>query len=116
MKKWMKKALLTILIATAMISTSAAAIISTYSAMAENEAIQSVAGDEIEGLRMVDGASIRIGKPLGLRFIAEMTEEVYTGLTTKEDGVTKKMGMIIVPYEYLSDATNFSGGSSDVTA
>ena len=112
----MKKALLTILIATAMISTSAAAIISTYSAMAENEAIQSVAGDEIEGLRMVDGASIRIGKPLGLRFIAEMTEEVYTGLTTKEDGVTKKMGMIIVPYEYLSDATKFSGGSSDVTA
>ena len=70
------------------------------------------ASETIEANRfeMVEGASIRISSPKGLRFIAEMGADVYTDLTTEEDGVEKKMGMFIIPQSYLNDATKYSNG------
>ncbi len=113
MKKWMKRTLLTVLMAMAMISTSAAAIISTYSLAAGEDAAQNVSVSETTGFKMVEGAAIRIGKPFGLRFIAEMSSEVYADLMTSETGVEKKMGMFIVPYDYLSDSSKFTNGEAD---
>ena len=55
-------------------------------------------------------ASIRFVEPRGLRFVTEIGTKVYTELMAEEDGVSKKMGMFIMPYSYLDDATKFSDG------
>ena len=65
---------------------------------------------ELNRFEMVEGASIRISSPKGLRFIAEMGEDVYADLTSEENGVEKKMGMFIIPQSYLSDSTKYSNG------
>ncbi len=65
---------------------------------------------EYSRFEMVEGASIRTAAPKGLRFIAEMGEDVYEELTTKEDDVVKKMGMYIVPASYLNDSSKYSNG------
>ena len=59
---------------------------------------------------MVEGAGIRLAEPKGLRFIAEMGSDIYTDLTTEEDGITKKMGMFIMPASYLRDSSKYSNG------
>ena len=102
MKKMTKNTLLSLLTATALGATTAAALtIGTYTAASVNAATTQEAA-----FRMVDGASIRMAKPLGLRFMAEMEEEVYEDLMQEEAGVSKKMGMFIVPYSYLDEYTN----------
>lgn len=65
---------------------------------------------KLNRFEMVEGASIRISSPKGLRFIAEMGEDVYADLTSEENGVEKKMGMFIIPQSYLSDSTKYSNG------
>ena len=64
---------------------------------------QTLAATETTGFKMVEGASIRTTDPLGLRFIAELGQQEYTDLTTPENGVTKKMGMFIMPWSYISE-------------
>ena len=63
---------------------------------------------------MLDGASIRLAAPKGLRFIAEMGSEVYADIIKEESGVEKKMGMYIMPYSYLSDPAMYSDGETGV--
>ena len=60
-------------------------------------------------------ASIRVVEPRGLRFVAEIGSNIYADLMKEENGVEKKMGMFIVPYTYLSDATKFSDGATGVS-
>ena len=62
-----------------------------------------LAGTETTGFKMVEGAAIRCNEPLGLRFVAELGEREYIDLTTPENGVTKKMGMFIMPWNYVSE-------------
>ena len=76
-----------------------------------------LAGSGTAGFKMVEGASIRCSDPLGLRFIAELGESEYADLKTEESGVTKKMGMYIMPWEYVSEngelsVTDYSSVSS----
>ena len=97
MKKMTKSMLLSLLMATTFATTVAAAAISIDNA----KATESNAVVETADFRMVDGASIRMASPLGLRFIAEMTDDVYEDLITAESGVDKKMGMFIAPYSYF---------------
>ena len=107
MKKWIKKALLSMCATTAVVTVSAAtAILDVKTSVGETNTAETTGYFE-----MVDGASIRMAKPLGLRFIAEMSKDVYTDLTTTETGVTKEMGMFIVPYTYLADATQYTDGT-----
>ena len=107
MKKMTKSMLLSLLMATTFATTVAAATISINTA----KATASNAVEETADFRMVDGASIRMASPLGLRFIAEMTDDVYEDLITAESGVDKKMGMFIAPYSYFD---GFDGNYQDV--
>ena len=109
MKKLFKKALLSMFIATATVTASVAATnLWTASAADEQSAVDTIR------FEMVDGAAIRLQAPNGLRFIAELGKETYNDLMTEETGVEKKMGMFIMPYEYLSDATKYSDGATGV--
>ena len=94
MNKWIKQALLSACIASAMLTISAATALMPAAADATLDTTR---------FEMVDGAAIRLKTPNGLRFMAEMGADTYENLTKKETGVQKKMGMFIVPYEYLSD-------------
>ena len=95
MKKNIRKALLSVLIGTtAVTAASATALLTTSTASAETVTTR---------FEMVDGASIRYGDPLGLRFIMELGQQEYTELTASEDGVTKKVGMYIMPWSYISE-------------
>lgn len=116
----MKKLTKNLLLSALAVSTAATAItavaFNTFTSnkvSASNETEATIAAD---GFEMVDGASIRMASPLGLRFIAEMGADVYSDLMTAETGVDKKMGMIIVPYEYLSDASQYTNGETDMKA
>ncbi|MBE5739308.1 MAG: hypothetical protein E7349_00470 [Clostridiales bacterium] len=95
MKKKTQKALLSALIVASAATLAAATVLSAKIAVAE------VAGTT--RFEMVEGASIRYSEPLGLRFIAELGEQEYADLTTPENGVTKKMGMYIMPWESISE-------------
>ena len=112
MNKKMKKALLSML-TSAMVVTASAATMLCVDVAVDNKAAASTTEQSV-GFTMVDGASIRMATPLGMRFIAEMDDEVYEDLMTKEANVEKKMGMFIMPYEYLSDASQYSNGSTGV--
>ena len=59
-------------------------------------------------------ASIRLAEPRGLRFVAEMGQDVYDDLMLDEDGIEKKMGMFIVPYDYLDQDNKYVNGEQDV--
>ena len=109
MKKIFKKALLSMFIATATITASVATT-NLWTASAADE--QNAA--DATRFEMVDGAAIRLVSPNGLRFIAELGEETYNDLMTEETGVEKKMGMFIMPYEYLSDPAKYSDGETGV--
>lgn len=102
MKKISKKYCI-ITLAAVLAATSIGAAAVTWGASAE----ESVEHSRFE---MVEGASIRTVSPKGLRFIAEMGEDVYEDLTTEEAGVVKKMGMFIVPVSYLNDSSKYSNG------
>ncbi len=95
------------------IITLAAALAATSIAIGvKATTLDASAAETVENSRfeMVEGASIRTVSPKGLRFIAEMGEDVYEELTTAEDGVVKKMGMYIVPVSYLNDSSKYSNG------
>ena len=107
MRKQFKKALISAF------ATVAVAAASTATALAFT-ANDQVAHAETTKFEMVDGAAIRLSTPNGLRFIAEMDADTYNNLVAKETGVTKEMGMIIVPYSYLSDASRYANGATGV--
>ncbi len=111
MKKQFKKVMLSAMV-TAALATASTATVFAATAMAD----ENVAHAETTKFEMVDGAAIRLTKPYGLRFIAELDAETYSDLMTKEAGVAKKMGMFIVPYEYLGDPTKYVNGETDVAA
>ena len=111
MKKQFKKVMLSALV-TAALATASTATIFAATAKADENVTQA----DATKFEMVDGAAIRLTKPYGLRFIAELGAETYNDLMTKEAGVTKQMGMFIVPYEYLSDPTKYVNGEADVAA
>ncbi len=93
------------------IITLAAALAATSIGLAAaNLGASAAEAVEYSRFEMVEGASIRTASPKGLRFIAEMGEDVYKELTTKEDNVVKKMGMYIVPVSYLNDSSKYSNG------
>ena len=95
MKKSIRKALLSVLIGTtAVTAVTATALLTTSTASAETLTTR---------FEMVEGASIRYSEPLGLRFIAELGQQEYNDLTAQEDGVTKKMGMYIMPWSYIAE-------------
>ena len=98
MKKMMKKAFLSVLVAATTMATVAA------TALMVTTNVNSAAAENVTSrFAMVDGASIRYSQPLGLRFIAELGEQEYTQLKTEESGVVKKMGMFIMPWDYVAD-------------
>ncbi len=107
MRKQFKIALLSTLIATATVTASTATYMLTSKVNAES-------ATETTRFEMVDGAAIRLKSPYGLRFIAEFGSDVYDNLMKKETGVDKKMGMFIMPYSYLSDASKYSDGATGV--
>ncbi|MBQ3020138.1 MAG: hypothetical protein IJD77_06105, partial [Clostridia bacterium] len=98
MKKNIRKALLSVLIG--MTAVTAAAATALFTAPTITSTAEATATTRFE---MVEGASIRYSEPLGLRFIAELGEQEYSDLTAREDGVTKKMGMFIMPWSYISE-------------
>ncbi len=112
MKRKMKKALLSMLTAAMVVTASAATVLCAQVAV-DNKAAANTAEASV-GFTMVDGASIRMATPLGMRFIAELDDEIYDDLLTKEANVEKKMGMFIMPYEFLSDASQYSNGATGV--
>lgn len=108
MKKSIKNLLVSVLSAAMFLFCGAATTVLTVSA---NEAIAT----ETSGFTMLEGASIRLANPKGLRFIAEMGSQEYKALLTSEDGIEKKMGMFIMPYSYLSDPSKYVNGETDIT-
>ena len=98
MKKNIRKALLSVLIG--MTAVTAATATALFTAPTITSTAEATATTRFE---MVEGASIRYSEPLGLRFIAELGEQEYSDLTAREDGVTKKMGMFIMPWSYISE-------------
>ena len=113
----MKKTTRNVLLSTLATATLATAITATALNITGRNAFASDATESVmaaDGFEMLDGASIRMATPLGLRFIAQMGEDVYTDLVTEESGVEKKMGMYIMPYSYLADATKYSDGATGV--
>ncbi len=71
-----------------------------------------VNAEEDKSVKMVNGASIRLVEPYGLRFTAYVSEEDYNSIKNSENPT--KLGMIIVPASYLTDSTKYSGGAEDV--
>ena len=98
MKRNIRKTLLSMLISMSAM-TAGAATAFTMSAVTFG------AADAMGTARfeMVDGASIRYSEPFGLRFIAELGQQEYAELKASENGVTKKMGMFIMPWSYISE-------------
>ena len=107
MKKIMRKMLLSTLAVMATATAMTATAFSFSTKTASGAEAKTVNGE----FSMAYGASIRMAMPLGLRFIAQMDQTVYNDLITKEDGVEQKMGMFIMPYEYLNDASKYSNGA-----
>ena len=97
MKKKTQKSLLSVLVV-ATVATTAAATLFTNSSVST-----AAASSETRRFEMVDGASIRFSEPFGLRFIAEIGGQEYADLKTSESGVTKKMGMYIMPWDYIAN-------------
>ena len=97
----MKKITKTILLSTLM--TTMAATATTAVAFGTT-----ASASETAYFEMVEGASIRLVEPKGLRFTAEMSADVYDDLMTKESGVSKKMGMFIMPYSYVADEDKYA--------
>ena len=95
MKRNIRKALLSVLIGSTMVATATAtAALTTSTASAATDTMH---------FEMVNGASIRYSDPLGLRFIMELGQEEYDDLLKPEDGVTKKVGMYIMPWSYIAE-------------
>ena len=107
MKKQIRKALLSAFIMASVAIASTATVLLTATA-------NSVAPVDTTTFEMVEGAAIRLVTPNGLRFIAEMDAATYADLTEKEVNVNKKMGMFIMPYEYLSDPSRYENGQEGV--
>ena len=61
-----------------------------------------------EAFEMVRGASVRIANESGLRFRAKIGEKEYGEIVSPQAGTSAKLGMIIVPYEYLGNASAYS--------
>ena len=97
MKRNIRKALISLLFVTTGV-TAAMALIT-------KPTITSTIADTTDTTRfeMVEGASIRYSEPLGLRFIAELGQQEYADLKAPENGVIKKMGMYIMPWESISE-------------
>ena len=95
MKKKTQKALLSALVVATVATAATAAVLPVKLTVAET-----VGTTRFE---MVEGASIRYSEPLGLRFIAELGQQEYADLIAPENGVTKKMGMYIMPWESISE-------------
>ena len=93
-----------------LLSTLTATMATAGAVMMNFSPVEALAATDTAKFAMVDGASIRLAAPKGLRFIAEMGANVYNDLTKEEEGVEKKMGMIIVPYDYVNDSTKYSDG------
>ena len=92
MKRKMKTLLLSALVAVTASTTAVATVLTATPAMAETQTTR---------FAMVEGAAIRYSEPLGLRFITELGTQEYAELTREESGVTKELGMFIMPYEYI---------------
>ena len=99
MKRNIRKALISMLIST----TAITAVGATVLGVTDKIPFIASAGTSTTRFEMVDGASIRYSEPLGLRFIAELGQKEYNDLKTQEDGVTKKMGMFIMPWSYIAE-------------
>ncbi|MBP3422404.1 MAG: Ig-like domain-containing protein, partial [Clostridia bacterium] len=95
MKKKTQKALLSALVVATVATAATAAVLPVKLTVAET-----VGTTRFE---MVEGASIRYSEPLGLRFIAELGQQEYADLKAPENGVIKKMGMYIMPWESISE-------------
>ncbi len=115
MKRRMKNMLLSALAATTAATAMTAVAFSNIKLDTASATTTSTVATE-GGFEMLDGASIRMATPLGLRFIAEIGKDVYDDLMAKETGVDKKMGIFIVPYSYLTDATQYTNGEADMSA
>ena len=99
----MKKITKNILLSTLM--TTVAATATTAMAFGVSA---TASASETAYFEMVEGASIRLAEPKGLRFTAEMSADVYEDLMAKESGVSKKMGMFIMPYSYVADENKYA--------
>ncbi|MBP5466296.1 MAG: Ig-like domain-containing protein [Clostridia bacterium] len=108
MKRTIKKYSLLIL--------SAVMVVAVMAAAAFGLNMSAKASADPTRFAMTEGANIRLVSPKGLRFIAEMGSDVYTDLTTAENGITKKMGMYIVPSSYLGDSSKYSSGVKGVVS
>ena len=97
MNKNIRKTLLSILIGTTAVSAVAATAL-----LASPSVVSTAAAANVSRFEMVDGASIRYSDPLGLRFIVELGQQEYNELLDTESGVTKKVGMYIMPWSYIS--------------
>ena len=107
MKKHTKKWLLSAL----SLVTAATAALATAYGVSTTTASGSVGATATADFEMVDGAAIRKTAPFGLRFIAQMSDDFYGDLVDSQSSSDKKMGMFIVPYDYLFDASRYSNGS-----
>lgn len=107
MKKHTKKWLLSAL---SLVTTATAALATVYG-VSTTTASGSVGATATADFEMVDGAAIRKTAPFGLRFIAQMSDDFYGDLVDSQSSSDKKMGMFIVPYDYLFDASRYSNGS-----
>ena len=110
MKKFTRKLLLSAL---ATLTAGTATVATAFSISTENSI--SAGAASAAGFEMVDGASIRMATPLGLRFIAQMSDEFYQDLMNNRTDYTKKMGIFIIPYDYLNDASRYSNGATGVS-
>ena len=99
MKRIARKTLLSALVGTMAVTAISATALLTMPTVTHSVS----AATGTTRFEMVDGASIRYSEPLGLRFIAELGEQEYANLKTSEDGVTKKMGMFIMPWSYIAE-------------
>ena len=107
MKKHTKKWLLSAL----SLVTAATAALATVYGVSTTTASGSVGATATADFEMVDGAAIRKTAPFGLRFVAQMSDDFYGDLVDSQSSSDKKMGMFIVPYDYLFDASRYSNGS-----
>ena len=63
-----------------------------------------------DAFAMIKGAGVRLVEPYGIRFRAQLGENVYEDVMNPEANETKKVGMYIVPSSYVNNAAAYSDG------
>ncbi len=96
MKKWIRKILLSVCMAFFMVASIAGAVFSFDVTTAKAEATWQTGVFEMD-----DGASLKLGKVGGLRFIVRMDETVYNFVNENEDA---ELGFVIAPKNLMIEA------------